>query len=197
MSINQCILELSPLQSIHAVLPLILAKHMYFRPLVTCCQCIWCLKNCLGLGSLTQMDVPKHINALIFMSNAFSKARLINFCKSIKCFYKNVLQKLIWCKSQRCIHFQATLLLAIASVAAIISSVFHSSEVFEPFAVFVCVLCLCVEREIPRGWDNGFLVWWGNTQTMLWHYKSHLLGEKIKLCLCQPAAALPTSGWSQ
>ncbi len=128
------------------------------RPLVTCCQRIWCLKNCLGLGSLTQMDVPKHINALIFMSNAFSKARLINLpiCESMKCFYKNVLQKLIWCKSQRCIHFQATLLFAMASVAAIISSVIHSSEVFEPFAVFVCVLCLCMEREIPRGWDNGF-----------------------------------------
>lgn len=104
------------------------------------------------------MDVPKHVNALIFMSNSFFKAQLIHLpiCESMKCFYKNVLQKLIWCKSQRCIQFQATLLFATAFVAAIISSVIHSSEVFEPFAIFLGVLCLCVEREIPKGWDNGF-----------------------------------------
>ncbi len=134
---NICILDLS--EPLETLLPV--------------CQRIWCLKNCLGLGSLTQMDAPKHINALVFMSNTFSKARLINLpiCKSMKCFYKNVLQKLIWCKSQRCIHFQATLLFAIASVAAIISSVIHSSEVFEPFAVFVCVLLLvCGARDTQR-----------------------------------------------
>ncbi len=133
---NICILDLS--EPLETLLPV--------------CQRIWCLKNCLGLGSLTQMDVPKHINTLVFMSNTFSKARLIHLpiCKSMKCFYKNVLQKLIWCKSQRCIHFQATLLFAIASVAAIISSVIHSSEVFEPFAVFVCVLCLCGARDTQR-----------------------------------------------
>lgn len=55
------------------------------------------------------------------------------------------------------IHCQATLLFAMASVAAIISSVIHSSEVFEPFAFFFCkCACLCVEGEIPKGWDNGF-----------------------------------------
>jgi len=49
------------------------------------------------------------------------------------------------------VHCQATPLFAMASVAAIISSVIHSSEVFEPFAVFCMCACLCVEGQIPRG----------------------------------------------
>lgn len=45
---------------------------------------------------------------------------------------------------QRWIRFQATLLFVMASVAAIICSVMHSSEVLEPFAIFLKRVLVCV-----------------------------------------------------